>query len=126
MYPTARARARRVTKIRWVRAFVAATLLAAQFVVYTQVVQDSPARAGPAIAQTYYTPFEAQEYIDILRSIADDNGCCSGNVISTISITSGANGNTVYYDHFEDGYEADPSTPSQGSTLTINLDAGDV
>jgi hypothetical protein len=108
------------------RATVAAALIAAQFVVYTQVVQESPAHAGPAIAQTYYTPFEAQEYIDILRAIAADAACCTTSVLSTISITSGANGNTVYYDHFEDGYEVDPSTPVQASTLTLSLDAGDV
>jgi uncharacterized repeat protein (TIGR01451 family) len=84
------------------------------------------ARAATSIAQTYYTPFEAQQFIDILRGIAGDPGCCTTSVESTVSITSGADANVVVYDHFEDGYEADPFNPSQGSTLTLNLDSGDV
>ena len=118
MYPTAEARSRRVTRARWLRAAVAAALLAAQFVVYTQVVNQGAASAGAPIAQTYYTPFEAQEFIEILRSINGDPACCSGSVVSTVSITSGRDSNTIYYDHFEDGYEADPTTPAQASTVT--------
>jgi uncharacterized repeat protein (TIGR01451 family) len=126
MYPTAEARSRRVTRARWLRAAVAAALLAAQFVVYTQVVNPGAASAGAPIAQTYYTPFEAQEFIDILRSIHGTPTCCSGSVVSTVSITSGRDSNTIYYDHFEDGYETDPTTPAQASTVTINLNAGSV
>ncbi len=84
------------------------------------------AEATPSISQTYFTPFEAQELIDILRSILSAGGSCTGPVHSTISITSGADANTVYYDHFEDGYEVDPINPVQGSTLTMVMDVGDV
>jgi uncharacterized repeat protein (TIGR01451 family) len=84
------------------------------------------AEGATAIAQTYYTPFEAQQFIDMLRTIAADPTCCDTSVESTISITSGADGNTVVYDHFEDGFEADPFNPVQGSTVTLAMDAGDV
>ncbi|MCB2223439.1 MAG: DUF11 domain-containing protein, partial [Actinobacteria bacterium] len=84
------------------------------------------ARASMSIAQTYYTPFEAQQFVDVLRGISGDPGCCSTSVQSTVSVTSGAGGNIVVYDHFEDGYEEDPFDPVQGSTVTLSLDAGDV
>ena len=86
----------------------------------------TPALAAPGVSQVYYTPFEAQDFLDTLREIRSVPSCCSGPIISTISITSSANGNTVVYDHFEDGYEADPSSPVQASTITISMDAGDV
>ncbi len=84
------------------------------------------AEATPSISQTYFSPFEAQELIDILRSVGGGAGVCTGPVQSTISITSGADGNTIYYDHFEDGYEVDPINPVQGSTLILAMDVGDV
>ena len=126
MYPSVGARAGRVRRIRIVRACVVGLVLAAQVVVFGQATNPGAARAAPAVAQTYYTPYEAQQYIGILRTIADDPACCTSPVISTVSITSGANGNTVYYDHFEDGYEADPLNPVQASTLVLSMDAGDV
>jgi len=84
------------------------------------------ARASTSIAQTYYTPLESQQFIDMLRGISGDPACCDTSVESTVAITSGADGNVVVYDHFEDGYEADPFSPLQASTLTLNLDSGDV
>ena len=72
------------------------------------------AQAATSIAQTYYTPFEAQQFIDVLRGIAGDPVCCDTSVESTVSVTSGADANVVVYDHFEDGYEADPFNPVSG------------
>ncbi|HSG79669.1 MAG TPA: SdrD B-like domain-containing protein [Acidimicrobiia bacterium] len=107
-------------------------MAAALAVVTTQLVVLAPlgdrddAEAATSIAQVYYTPFEAQEFIGLLRSSNGNPGCCSGPVVSSVSITSGADANTVYYDHFEDGYEVDPLNPVQASTLTLSLDSGDV
>ena len=126
MYPSVEARTLRVRRIRIMRAAVVGLLLAAQVLAFEQATNPGRAEAAPAVAQTYYTPYEAQQYIDILRTIADNPACCTSPVTSTVSVTSGADGNFVYYDHFEDGYEADPLNPVQGSTLTLAMDAGDV
>ena len=126
MYPSLGARTRRVRRIRITRALVVGLAVAANAVVFGQASNPGTALAAPAIAQTYYTPYEAQQYIDILRTIADNVACCTTPVVSTISVTSGANGNVVYYDHFEDGYEADPLSPVQASTIVLSMDAGDV
>ena len=97
MYPSARSRARRIIRRRIVRAVVAGFLLAAQFVVYTQITSPERAVAGPAIAQTYYTPFEAQQLIGILRSIDGSPTCCSGSVVSNVSITSSTTRKGCYF-----------------------------
>ncbi|MBN2114476.1 MAG: DUF11 domain-containing protein, partial [Acidimicrobiia bacterium] len=118
---------RRLAVPRAVAAVLAVTLLAGQ-VVGGWVLGGAPPRAvaAPSISQIYFTPYEAQEYMGILRAVAGDPACCSGPLRSTISITSGAAGNTVVYDHFEDGYEVDPYNPVQASTLTLSMDDGDV
>ena len=126
MYPSLGARTRRVRRIHISRALLAVVAIAAQVAVFGQATRPGTAQAAPAIAQTYYTPYEAQQYIGILRTIADDPACCDSPVISTISITSGADGNVVYYDHFEDGYEVDALSPVQASTLVLPMDAGEV
>lgn len=124
MYVSMADRRRRVRRIATMRAGVAVAVLLPLLAVFAAT--RGTADAAPAVAQTYYTPFEAQQYIGILRTIAADPGCCTSPVLSTISLTSGADGNTVYYDHFEDGYELDPLNPVQASTLVLALDAGDV
>ena len=120
--PPHRRGARRLRRARALHFGLAIALLAGSLSGLSDL-QPPTARAATSIAQTYYTPFEAQQYIDVLRGIAGDPGCCTTSVDSTVSITSGADGNTVVYDHFEDGYEADPFNPGPGRTVYVSLGA---
>lgn len=85
MYSTVRERSRRIRRTRWVRAVGAFVSLLAPIVAFSTIRGGGDAAAAPAVAQTYYTPFEAQQFIGILRAIAGDPGCCDSPVISTIS-----------------------------------------
>jgi uncharacterized repeat protein (TIGR01451 family) len=81
----------------------------------------------PGVFQ-YYVPFSDN---DLQQSFADlTNAAClnrasSPAIASTISLTSSADGTTVYYDQWEDGYDIDPTVPGPTSQ-TFTLNAGKV
>src|SRR4029453_5542554 len=49
----------------------------------------------------------------------------SSTLASTISLTASSNGTTIYYDHWEDGYDPDPTLPG-ATTETFQANAGGV
>jgi len=51
-------------------------------------------------------------------------GTVSGNICSTVSLVATADHQVVYYDHWEDGYEADLLHPVQSSTEVYFLSVG--
>ena len=64
--------------------------------------------------QTFYIPLpESQIMHDTFEKI---NTNADGNIISTTSVAIGVNGTVVWYDHHEDGFESDPTNPTQSST----------
>ncbi len=74
------------------------------------------AAALPAVRQTFFVPFPEADFQTSLKAI-DTTGTAVGNQIkSTISIVVPTAGTIIVYDHWEDGYEADPSNPTQSST----------
>ncbi len=100
--------------------------------------QRSPGERGlagvtvidPTLHQ-YFVPFDDQDLIALLR----ESNRCQGQqggansvgdiVASRISLTASSNGTIFYYDHWEDGYDADPRRPGPtSSTLVGRLDAG--
>ncbi len=81
-----------------------------------------PSAASSQILQTFYIPIDETHVRDVAFAINPNTGDTTHSVVS---ISATANGTTVYYDHWEDGYEADPENPVQASTETFNLDAGD-
>ena len=113
-------------RLRRYRVLIALLVVVALVAVVPLLNSRDRVGASASVSQVYYTPLEAQQLIATLRTISGDPSCCTGPVSSTISMTSGADGNTVYYDHYEDGYEPDPTNPVQGSSLTLSLDAGDL
>jgi uncharacterized repeat protein (TIGR01451 family) len=82
----------------------------------------------PTIHQ-YFIPFDD---LDLIALLTESNRCQGqqggGNsvgdiVASRISLTASSNGTIFYYDHWEDGYDADPQQPGP-TTLVGTLEAG--
>ncbi len=66
------------------------------------------------VIQTYYLPFDedgAQAFFDTIRA-----GDTENRNVSVVSISCFASNTVIYYDHWEDGYEADLSSPTQSTT----------
>ncbi len=80
----------------------------------------------------YFVPFDDRD----LRDLLDASDVCQPStvppedpvgdvIVSTVSLTASSDGTTYYYDHWEDGYDADPLNP--GPTTEIGLlNAGQV
>ncbi len=86
----------------------------------------------------YFVPFNdfpsASRSADLFQSFRDvlGPGCLgdpstSTTIFETISLTASSNGTTIFYDHWEDGYDADPIAPAPGSStqVTGNILAGE-
>src|SRR5262245_36318195 len=102
---------------------------------------NEPGLAGARVIDPdvyqYFVPFNdfstATQPADLFQSFRDvlGPGCLndpstSTTIVETISLTASSNGTTVFYDHWEDGYDADPIAPAPGSSteVTPNLPAG--
>ena len=71
-------------------------------------------RAGPAPVQTYFVPFSEYQIWLTCTNVSDTT--VGTNIVNVVSIAPGSSNTIVYYDHFEDGYEADLSNPTQATT----------
>jgi uncharacterized repeat protein (TIGR01451 family) len=81
--------------------------------------------ANPPPVQTFYVPLPEDQIFNALTSIFPGNSVCGysssipnvQNPINTyVSIATIGDGTVVYYDHWEDGFEADISNPTQTTT----------
>jgi uncharacterized repeat protein (TIGR01451 family) len=75
----------------------------------------APSAIADQLVQMYYVPITEPEYRLYARAQSDPNSE-SDLVRSVISITGTFNGTIIYYDQWEDGYEADLSNPQQSTT----------
>ncbi|MDM8517700.1 DUF4347 domain-containing protein [Desulfobacterales bacterium HSG16] len=78
----------------------------------------------------YYIPGEASQLWDIFVDIDNDpvlkpDEASGGGLHTVISATATSDGTTLYYDHWEDGYDADQLNPG-GTTEVVTLNKGDV
>lgn len=77
---------------------------------FTQSTEDVPLPV-----QTYFLPLPEQQIMDdtfeLINPIAD------GDIISTTSVAIGVSGTVIWYDHHEDGFETDPTSPQQSTTM---------
>ncbi|MCY7297841.1 MAG: hypothetical protein LH616_01350, partial [Ilumatobacteraceae bacterium] len=92
-------------------------LLVATALVWTAA--QAPARveaAGETIISTFYVPLFEDNARAALFGV---NGGTGTALSSTTSITVGATGAIIYYDHWEDAYEALPNVKVQPSTLVF-------
>ena len=80
------------------------------------LVLSSTAFATVPVAQTFFVPFPETDFQNSLKAI-DTVGTAVGNSLKTvISIVVPTAGTVIVYDHWEDGYEADQTNPTQTST----------
>ncbi len=77
------------------------------------------ASAG-SVVQQHFVPMRERDVYDSLRAI---NSSVGTTIWSIVSITATTDGTTVYYDHWEDGYDSVTTTPGSTSR-TITLNAG--
>jgi uncharacterized repeat protein (TIGR01451 family) len=87
------------------------------FTVGQPITPVSPvSAAGETIISTFYVPLFEDNARAALFSVNDDTALA---LSSTTSITIGAEGAIIYYDHWEDAYEATPNIKVQASTLVF-------
>ncbi len=82
------------------------------------------AKAANQIVQTFYVPItepQARTWMRAQTATAE-----ADTIHSVISITGTYDGTTIYYDHWEDGYEDDITNPQQSTTQVITINAGQV
>jgi len=78
---------------------------------------SSPASAQPTGYQEYYVLGYEEQVWRAFRAIYDGpSGHIPGRICSTVSLVATADYQMIYYDHWEDGYEADPFNPVQLTT----------
>ncbi len=72
-------------------------------------------RINPADAplQFFYLPYPEQPMLVWMNSV---NPAAGNDIRSVTSITASANNTIIYYDHWEDGFEADLANPVQATT----------
>ncbi len=105
----------------WLRAFRVYFLFV--FVVGTCFQGMSPTRAvqaaGEPAMQTYYLSMPEANVRTAFLAIDTGNGDIGNTMVSITSIATTVNGTIIYYDQWEDGYEALNTTPAQASTLVF-------
>jgi len=77
-------------------------------------------------AFTYFVPFPADQLDDLFDLANNDNNFIDDNIETTISISIHRDNTTIYYDHWEDGLEENPTSPIQSTTEVFNGNAGDI
>jgi uncharacterized repeat protein (TIGR01451 family) len=80
------------------------------------VAVPSPASAGPQPVMTGFVPLPGNDYQEYLESVNTD---ADTTLDFTVGITNAATGSVLYYDQWEDGFEADLANPTQSSTLVF-------
>ena len=73
------------------------------------------ALAAPAanVLQTFFVPLPEDQMQISLNAIDAYRGGIGDEMRSAISLVIGTDGTVLYYDHWEDGYEADVTEPAQ-------------
>ncbi|MBN2006622.1 MAG: DUF11 domain-containing protein [Anaerolineae bacterium] len=79
----------------------------------------------PTGYQDYYVLGYEEHVLDAFQKIRtlDDFPTC---ICSVVTLVATADGQVVYYDHWEDGYEADLRNPLQTTTEVYPLSSGDI
>lgn len=94
---------------------LAAVLGAALILAQLGLAFDPPAaHALPAPVLTGYVPLPAQDLANTFETI--NSAADTSTLTFIVGIANAAAGAIIVYDHWEDGYEADPTNPTQAST----------
>jgi hypothetical protein len=82
------------------------------------VAAPQPAAAlGETPAQTFFLSMPEDQVRTAFVAIDTGNGTIANTMVSITSIAVTVNGTIIYYDQWEDGYEANSTTPVQASTF---------
>ena len=84
---------------------------------------STTASAQPTGYQEYYV-LGYEEHVWQAFNEINDGGPVTGSICSIVSLVATADHQIVYYDHWEDGYEADVLHPIQDSTEVYTLTVG--
>jgi hypothetical protein len=71
---------------------------------------------GTNFLETYYIPIPDQDLFDAFEGIANNPGAIQDPMFHYNSIGIVEAGTIIYFDHWEDGYEANPEFPVQGTS----------
>ncbi len=82
--------------------------------------------AAQATSKVYYVPVYEADLADAMEILESGNWGAVSNVATVVSIVASIDGTVIRYDHAEDGYELDIDSPTQASTQTWTLNAGQV
>lgn len=90
-------------------------------------------RATPAQAQSsagyseFYIPGETQQMWDIFENLDNNPDLVEASGMHNVTaVTATLDSTTVYYDHWEDGYDFDPANPGATADESYVLNSGDV
>ena len=81
------------------------------FLAASLILSSLALASGDSIVETYFIPFPEEELFTTFQGI---NTAVKGPITTIIAIA--ANNTVIYWDHWEDGYELDPSNPVQSTT----------
>jgi uncharacterized repeat protein (TIGR01451 family) len=91
-----------------------ATLLAALLVLFAPLAGPDAHAANPTPVQLFYVPFPEDQLLQALQAIESGgpSAAPSNPVTTYISIAVVANGTRIYFDQWENGYDADIANPA--------------
>ncbi|WP_334142065.1 C25 family cysteine peptidase [Rhabdothermincola sp.] len=120
-------RERRRARRGAVLALVLAQLVAVVAVVGLDV-RRAVAAPGPPPLLTFYVPLAENDYLTALRNGTGLPASIGTTAFTTISLTAAAAGTIIYYDHWENGYEATINDRTQitGAAATLVWGDGDL
>ena len=98
---------------RWSIALAAVVATTGVVLVAPPAPASSAAAPYPAPVITGYVPLEANA---TRQTLASANSAAGTTLDFTVGITNAGAGAVMYYDHWEDGYEADITNPTQTTT----------
>ena len=74
------------------------------------------AAQNPPPTQLFYVPFPEDQQLTAFDSI---NAVANNPITVFVTFAAATDGTVIYYDHWEDGYEADITNPVQSTTLVL-------
>ncbi len=72
--------------------------------------------ANPPPTQLFYIPFAENDQLAAFKSVS---GVANDPIAVFVTFSAATDGTVIYYDHWEDGYEADITNPVQPTTLVF-------
>lgn len=110
----------------WLKVFLCSVLVVG---LVSQVVPKYfyKSQAIPSGYLEFYIPGGAQQVWDILSNLDNDPDLVEAQGLhNVIGVTATLDDSTIYYDHWEDGYDFDEGNPAATADESYVLDQGDV